>query len=51
MRRIPGCIIEQWCGWADKETMAIYLHYAPAGFELDLLNGFAGSSPVRHPSP
>lgn len=39
MRGIPGYIIEQWAGWADRETMALYLHYAPAGFELDLLNG------------
>jgi integrase len=45
MRGIPSYIIEKWCGWADKETMDIYLHYAPAGFELDLLNAAAQVAP------
>jgi integrase len=35
MRGVPGYILEQWCGWADRKSMNIYLHYAPAGFELD----------------
>lgn len=50
MRGIPSYIIEKWCGWADKETMDIYLHYAPAGFELDLLNAAAQAAPNSPPN-
>lgn len=35
---VPLAALESWCGWADRETLRIYVHYAPAGFELDLIN-------------
>jgi integrase len=35
---IPPQLVMKWGGWEDPETMAIYEHWRPAGFEVDLLN-------------
>jgi integrase len=35
---IPMRTIQEWIGHEDFETLRIYMHYAPSGFEVDLLN-------------
>jgi integrase len=35
---IPPALVMKWGGWENPETMAIYEHWRPAGFEVDMLN-------------
>jgi integrase len=35
---IPSALVMKWGGWEDPQTMAIYEHWRPAGFEVDMLN-------------
>ena len=35
---MPSALVMKWGGWEDPQTMAIYEHWRPAGFEVDLMN-------------
>lgn len=35
---MPPALVMKWGGWEDSKTMAIYEHWRPAGFEVDMLN-------------
>jgi integrase len=35
---MPSALVMKWGGWEDPQTMAIYEHWRPAGFEVDMLN-------------